>query len=96
MTKAAKKTAAARAPHIRCVRRILKQDANRTFCGNEVTPEGTYFFSPDHAVQSGLMGAEIGGQRIETCAACRKVITQALAGKPETKAKTIELVKETA
>lgn len=80
-----KKTAAApRAPHIRCVRRILKAEAHTTFCGREIAPDEQYFFSPDHAVQSGLMGTEADGHRLEACAACRKVIAQALAGKPET------------
>ena len=81
-----KKTAAApRATHIRCVRRITA-DAPTTFCGREIPAGEAYFFGPDHAVQSGLDGVEVDGHRLETCAACRNVITRALAGKPETKA----------
>lgn len=81
-----KKTAAAeRAPNIRCVRRI-KAETPTAFCGREIAPGELYFFSPDHAVQSGLDGIETDGHRLEACAGCRKVITQALAGKPETKA----------
>lgn len=78
------KTAAApRATHIRCVRRI-KADAPTTFCGRQIPAGEKYFFGPDHAVQSGLDGIEEDGHRLEACAACRKVIAQALAGKPET------------
>lgn len=82
-----KKATADRSPYIRCVRRILKAEAHTTFCGREIAPDEQYFFSPDHAVQSGLMGTEFEGHRLEACSACRKVIAQALAGKPETKAK---------
>lgn len=89
-----KKTAAAeRAPNIRCVRRI-KAETPTTFCGREIAPGEHYFFSPDHAVQSGLDGIEADGQRLETCPACRKVITQALAGKPE--ARPVEAARKTA
>lgn len=85
-----KAAAAERASNIRCVRRILKAEAHTTFCGREITPDEQYFFSPDHAVQSGLMGTEFEGHRLEACAGCRKVIAQALAGKPETKASKAE------
>lgn len=89
-----KAAAAARAPNIRCVRRILKADAHLTFCDREITPDEQYFFSPDHAVQSGLMGTEFEGHRLEACSACRKVIAQALAGKPE--ARPVEAARKTA
>ena len=90
-----KKTAAAeRAPNIRCVRRILKAEAHKTFCGREIAPDEQYFFSPDHAVQSGLMGTEADGHRLGACAGCRKVIAQALAGKPE--ARPVEAAGKTA
>ena len=75
------KTAAARAPHIRCVRMVPPGPPTQTFCGKTPDPLDSPFFNPDHAVSSALTGITLDGARLETCPECRKAIVAALAGK---------------
>lgn len=76
-----KQTAAARAPHIRCVRMVPPGSPTQTFCGKTPDPLDSPFFNPDHAVSSALTGITLDGSRLETCPECRKAIVAALAGK---------------